>query len=371
MGMLTNRVFPARPSAWRSIARRILREKLALDSLFPSGRAFMPCKISVDLTYRCNTRCAVCCRHGRDVFSASGCLTDDAFLEKSAFEAVLQELKRLKPTVYFTGGEPLLHPDATSMAAVAGALGSYVSINTNGLLLEERADALACAGVDRVILSVAPTPDLCEQERGVPYERLLAGARALRKNHSRRSPALALNCVITPVNSQRLEGLADMARELGADSVNLQHLMYSNEQRIIAHDAILKEMFNEAAAYCCLAAQAQAVDVEAVQQAVQRLRAAGLRLRLEPDLPKNSWHEYYASTEAALPGRCLAPWTTLVIMPDAGLSCCRPLHIGRAGMDSVKDAWNSSKAVLFRQRLNKGLLPGCARCCVRKYGDAG
>jgi MoaA/NifB/PqqE/SkfB family radical SAM enzyme len=359
-----------RPRVWPSLLRRLLRQRVPLDYWLLGGRAFWPSQISVDLTYRCNARCRMCCQAGPETLTIPSRSEPGGFLERAAFEAVLAELRPLRPTVYLTGGEPLLHPEATALAALARAFGLYVSINTNGLLLEERGRELAEAGVDRVILSVAPAPDLCESERGVPYQRLLAGVRSLRPGKAGRRPLLVLTCVITPANCGRLNELAGLARELGANGVTLQHLMFSDETHIRAHAETLKSVFGEDVPFSGLATPAGAVDVEAVRRGVRALRAAGVRLRLEPNVPEAAWPAYYTSLAVLLRGRCLAPWTTLALMPDGGLSCCRPLRLGRAGMDMVRSVWNNDRAVAFRRRIRQGLLPGCVRCCSRAYGRA-
>lgn len=362
-------IFGIKVDVWPGALRRLLRQWLPLDYWFLQGRAFLPARLSVDLTYSCNACCKMCCRLGPDVFAAPTMPVDGAMLEQAAFESVCVELKRLRPTVYFTGGEPLLHPKVAKFISFARALGFYSSINTNGILLEERAVELVQAGVNKIILSVAPAPDLCLQERGVSYERLQAGVREIRSAaSSSHEPVLSLSCVVTPSNCNRLAELADVAHGLNVSSVTLQHLMFSDEQHVRAHAETLSSMFAEKDSYSALMMRGGSIDVAALGNAVQALHAAGLRVRLEPEIPESAWPAYYASVETYLPGRCLAPWTTLVVMPDGGLSCCRPLLLGRAGTDTVRSVWNNSKAVAFRRYLKRRWLPGCARCCARTYG---
>ncbi len=367
----TGMIFAIRPGVWPSLLLRMLRRKMPLDYRFLNGRAFLPSQISIDLTYRCNTCCIVCCQSGPDVCISPGKRAGHEFLDKAAFEKVLKEMRIKQPTIYLTGGEPLLHPEAPAMIALARSMGFYVSINTNGILLEQYARELVKAGVNRVILSVSPTPELCWEERKIQYDCLEQGAKKLRSVQSGHRPILSLTCVVTPANCRYLDKLAGMAREFGADNLVLQHLMFSDETLINAHAAALKLEFGEHAAYSGLLASKAIVDLAILQKEINILRSAGARLRLEPDIPRSKWPAYYSAAGVDVVGRCLAPWTTLVLMPDGGLSCCRPLRLGQAGVDRVQAIWNSPKAVMFRRRIKQELLPGCARCCAREYRQAG
>jgi len=85
----------------------------------------------VELTDRCNERCVHCYAE-----SSPDC---SARLSRKEISHVLEQARRLgRPTVQFTGGDPLLHPDLLFAVQTAHELDyQAVEIYTNGLALSE------------------------------------------------------------------------------------------------------------------------------------------------------------------------------------------------------------------------------------------
>ncbi len=354
------------PAMLWSAARRRLRDALPLDAWLGNGRAWLPSRLSIDLTYACNAECEACCQRGKDAHFEPRPPDRERMLEPDALAAVIGEARAWRPTVYLTGGEPLLHPDLGRIIGGIKAAGLYCSLNTNGSLLSERAGELCAAGVDKVIVSVEPSEGAQAANRGVPFSAIRAGLAALRE--CERGPEIALNCVITPRNWRELDSLAGSAAALGASNVALQHFMFSSRALIAAHRAILADFGETDACYGNTTMDSGEIDAAAVWQSLRRLRASGLKLRVDPPVPEKRLRDYYSSPQPRLPGLCLAPWTTATVMPDGGISLCRPINIGMAGRDRLRTVWNGEKARRFRRALLKqGQLPGCARCCSRRF----
>ncbi|UMB67527.1 GTP 3',8-cyclase MoaA [Mycobacterium paraterrae] len=115
------------------------------------GRAATDLRVS--LTDRCNLRCTYC-------MPASGLpwLGAAELLRSDEIERVVRiAVTRLGVTkVRFTGGEPLLAKQLDVVVAATAALSPRpeIALTTNGVLLADRAEALARAGVDRVNVSL-------------------------------------------------------------------------------------------------------------------------------------------------------------------------------------------------------------------------
>jgi cyclic pyranopterin phosphate synthase len=109
--------------------------------------------LRVSLTDRCNLRCTYC-------MPAAGLpwLGDAELLQPGEIDRLVRiAVTRLGVTkVRFTGGEPLLAKHLDSVVAAAAALQPRpeIALTTNGVLLADRAEALARAGVDRVNVSL-------------------------------------------------------------------------------------------------------------------------------------------------------------------------------------------------------------------------
>lgn len=111
-----------------------------------------PAVLQVEVTTRCNMRCAMC------VKSAPGSDIPEADLDLAAFKRLGPALTRCRALVLNGIGEPLLNPDLARMAGFARGMmpeSGWIGFQTNGLLVtEELADRLVRAGVDTICISV-------------------------------------------------------------------------------------------------------------------------------------------------------------------------------------------------------------------------
>ena len=110
--------------------------------------------LRVSITDRCNMRCTYCMPS--EVFGPG-----HAFLPRSdllTYEEIDAVVAALAPRglrkVRITGGEPLLRRDLDRLVRMVASRGIEVALTTNGLLLAERAEQLAEAGLDRVTVSL-------------------------------------------------------------------------------------------------------------------------------------------------------------------------------------------------------------------------
>jgi MoaA/NifB/PqqE/SkfB family radical SAM enzyme len=91
-------------------------------------------RVYVELTNKCNLTCSTCMRNVWNVKYGR--------MSAQVFERVLSGLDGCdrKPELFLGGyGEPLSHPEALEMIALARSRGFQVSLITNGILLTEEA----------------------------------------------------------------------------------------------------------------------------------------------------------------------------------------------------------------------------------------
>ena len=122
-----------------------------------SQRRPFPSKLFVELTTRCNLRCAMCVKQAPGQGLVEGDMDDETFAR------IAPAFPHLESLVLNGIGEPTLHRGLESFieqAKAAMPAGSWVGFQTNGQLLgRRRAESLVEAGVDRICISadsVAP-----------------------------------------------------------------------------------------------------------------------------------------------------------------------------------------------------------------------
>jgi putative metalloenzyme radical SAM/SPASM domain maturase len=125
-----------------------------------------PSKLFVEVTTRCNLRCAMCVKQ-----SGAACLPEGDF-SRAHFAALEECMGGLEALVLNGIGEPLLHPDLEYFIRRARDLmpsRSWVGFQTNGFLLgEKRAASIVGSGADRVCVSVdASSAETFSAVRGV------------------------------------------------------------------------------------------------------------------------------------------------------------------------------------------------------------
>ena len=179
------------------------------------GRPLSALRVSV--IDQCNLRCTYCMP--ADVFNKNyPYLRPEDILSFDEILFVIQSAMRLGVNkIRLTGGEPLLRPNLNQLIHKIKALGiEEVALTTNGLLLDEQADALYHAGLDRVTVSLdALHPNLFQKisGRSISIQKVLDGLQAA-KNVGFKN--MKINAVIQRgVNESEIYPLAQYARTEG------------------------------------------------------------------------------------------------------------------------------------------------------------
>jgi len=124
----------------------------------------------------CNLECTHC------LVDSSPRNKSQAFLERDAVRERLAEAEALGvKEIYFTGGEPFLHPEMTAILADALAVGP-TTVLTNGTLVTERlaAELAALAGASRYSLEIRVSLDHPDPVRNDAVRGVGAHAKAVR-----------------------------------------------------------------------------------------------------------------------------------------------------------------------------------------------
>lgn len=200
---------------------------LPLPAPAPPARSPHPSKLFVEVTTRCNLRCAMCPRE------APGGAIRDGDMSAETFARLAPAFSRLDALILNGIGEPLLHPKLEVFVAEARRgmpASGWVGFQTNGQLLDRaRARALAGAGVDRICISAdAVTPELFGAlRRGGQQARVEEAVAALHEAARRRGRPIAVGVefVVMRENLSQLPALVRWAGERGVGFVIATHLL--------------------------------------------------------------------------------------------------------------------------------------------------
>ncbi len=193
------------------------------------------------LTDACNLRCTQCYADSGGAWRPSA-----AELSTSEVCALLAELRDAGGrAVTFSGGEPLLRPDLSELAAEARRLGLQVTIVTNGTRLDPTSVARLLPLVDHLQVSLdgatAPAHDAL-RGRG-SFEAVLAGLRAVVAAGG--AARLRLSCTLLAENLDSALALPALARSLGVRCVRYVNVVSDGRARgrwarmVPPHDRLL------------------------------------------------------------------------------------------------------------------------------------
>ncbi len=173
-----------------------------------AAREYIPLDVSIELTNRCNHRCAHC--YIPDFDAPDGISTDRIL-------RLLDELAELGTLfLALTGGEPLLRREWPVIAHRARQLGFHVMLLTNGALIdEETADHIAELALQARISFHSADPSVFDRITGSPgsFNRVLAGVERLARRHA----AVELTVPITALNRDAASTVPELARRLGVE----------------------------------------------------------------------------------------------------------------------------------------------------------
>jgi len=198
----------------RSIPKIVLSLRLFTISQF-----FPPSLVQVETTTRCNLRCRTCIRSkeaGED-------------MPFGLFKSLINQLghSSFAPRkIDLTGvGEPLLHPELTSMVEYAKEHGLEVSFTSNFTIIDQRiAIDLIKAKLDYLYISVdAASKEIFEKMRsGADFEKVMENVKLFVKTRNDRisnGPKLLFRSTISEVNTGEATALIRLAEALGVDGI--------------------------------------------------------------------------------------------------------------------------------------------------------
>lgn len=298
-----------------------------------------------ELTYACPLQCPYC-SNPIDFARHKDELNTEEWLR------VLSEARKLGAVqLGFSGGEPLTRQDLPLLVRHARELGYYSNLITSGYgLSEETIVALKEAGLDHIQVSIQASDETLNDE--------LAGTRSYRHKREvahlvkKHGYPMVLCVVIHRKNIHQMEGILQMAEELGADYLELANTQYYGwAHRNRDH---------------LLPTRAQFEVAEAIAQRYKEKLKGRMKIYyVVPDLYEDR------------PKACMNGWGTtfLTIAPD-GLAL--PCHSARElpGLDcpnikemSVRQIWEESAA--FNKFRGEEWMQEPCRSCPERARDFG
>lgn len=325
-----------------------------------------PEMLTMFVTDRCNLKCRQC--HYAHTDSPGYQLNHVGMMDPKIFRKVMEEIPE-GPLVSITGGEPLLHPEITTLISEAKKRGRICSITTNGWLLERKAELLRDAGLDILIVSVDGLKDTHNRIRGErSFERLRDGLAAVLRLPNR--PLTFVAIAISDMNYDKLIPVYEQALKWGVDGMNINHLWLQTDTMSEAYNQRFSIFPADQVAWDV---QPERIDVTRLADDITTIRRRnwGARFLLSeaPYLNREEIAAWYQQPEQPVKYKTVCcGWTRLKVWADGKVKPCRGWVVGDVTQQHVMEIWNGRGYQDFRRTLAEhGMLPICTRCCWIAY----
>lgn len=346
----------------------------------------LPMSIVIRTTERCILKCRMCGQNGEHGRLAGVKAGDRQRVDPAVYDNLCEDLARwrIKPFVKFTGGEPLLEwgvlkPVIEKMVRA----GCSIKFNTNGVLLKNAdfAAEVVKAGTHFLSISVhgdeATHTDICRVPTAFrDIGRGIRQVREARDRLGRSYPMILLSCVVSTWNEDACHALSRVARDWGADWLNIQFLNYLTPARSAAAHDLARDRFDitEQPWRGFEIPELTRIDPEKLADTIAALKRESpcpvSTLKIG-GMTADRIRAYYATDEILRRRVCHMPYVTAFVVPPGRSVFCidYPWYFyGDLREENLSDAWFGDRAGAWRRALvdyyrrHGRNFPQCLRC---------
>ncbi len=296
-----------------------------------------PLYVAWELTHRCNARCRHCYSS-----SSPDAPTANELSTASALHLIDELADAGLLVLAFSGGEPMLRRDWATLVERAVRRGLSVNVGTNGSSITPRtADRIATLGIKSVTVSVdSHRPAVHDEFRQLPglFDKAVRAIDLL----SSRGVRVVVGFTPTRVNWRDGRGVIDLAREHGAEAVNLSEYVPAGRGSIdlALQPEELRSVLEDWIAWR--------------EELAGQITIIWHDCRVAMIVPAKDRRDYLGCGAGRLVGR---------ILPDGAITPCvfLPTRIGTYPERSFADIW-SDDGLLARFRQRTAFTGNCGTC---------
>lgn len=353
----------------------LVRNRLSKIRGIPdNGRAGRPVQVHLQPTLACNLHCRMCIQNGPAGYLRGGDPIVKAHLPVSVYEKVLQDSASHGPFVHIWGGEPLLYREIDDLVDTVRRLDLPVMLTTNSVKGMDHFETLMKLDVLRI--SIDGPADVHDSIRGRPgtFQAAMDLIRAVGEERRKRKvywPRIVTNSLIIDESYERLLDTVRILAELPLDRCDLSLPMFTTEDRGRAYERILEKHWNtQARTWKGFVIEGLEVDLEKLVESLHFIRKnfSKTKFSLFPIGRISGVYDWYLDLDRTYGfDTCHAVMDNFNVLPNGDVVICNDLPdlvIGNVTESSMPEIWNGEIARSFRQRLKKGFLPVCSRCCL-------
>ncbi|MBN2353534.1 MAG: radical SAM protein [Spirochaetales bacterium] len=354
----------------------------------PAFACDVPREIGVQLTYRCNLRCAHCFQWNEDGhFRRLEKEKRSLELSPDAIEKLFRATRETKAGLYAWGGEPLMYSEWGRLSRLIESDPRWTVLCTNGLLVEENLESLLrISSRLALLLSIDGLEEDNDAVRGRgSFGKIMKNMELLRELRKRKEfrGIISVNCVLTDRTAGKMPELADYFESLGIDTLFLSFPWYISRETGEAMDAYCRDRLAwldpvrepGTGSWHCYTHRIDGTKIPVLAEGMKKISSASrkIRIRFQPALRADELAPFVLGAGAPAQGRtgCLSLSYRLDVLADGTIPACKAFPetvMGNIYSGEVLDVWKSGRFNRFRETIRQELMPVCAKC-VLLYRD--
>ncbi len=344
----------------------------------------LPDEVGIQLTNRCNLRCAHCFQWNKEGFFNN--FKESVRRKEISFEIVkkiLVDTSEVKSNLYLWGGEPLNYGEWDKLSDELEKDPRWTVLCTNGIDIEKRLDSIVKISPNlAMLISLDGFRQENDSIRGKgTYLKIMRNIDLLmdlkRKNIFRGE--ISVNCVISENMAGHMFEFAMMLEEKGINTLYFCFPWYIPEIRAIHMDAFFRENFSwlrepadgHIASWHSFKYSLMPLLAGKITEEMKRInsRVWKIRLRYQPALEMEEVEDFIRGREITAQKRtkCIGITNRMNVMPDGRVTVCKlfpEFEIGDLNKMSVSEIWKSRDFDRAREILSRGLMPVCSKCVL-------
>jgi MoaA/NifB/PqqE/SkfB family radical SAM enzyme len=330
--------------------------------------------ISFTVTNACNLRCKMCGQ-----WSEEGYIKNKAKCPDPVTKMKLEDWKRLVDEaanyqirfILVRGGEPFLFPGLIELLEYINSKGIFISLDTNGTMLEKYAEDLANIGNMHITFSIDGPEEIHDNVRGIKgsFKKTKENIVLMQKLDRDHRITKSICFTISKFSYKGLGAMPDVARSMNIESVNIVPYYYVPDEVGKQYEKELKDVFDSSAySWKGFHHDDSGIDFEIFTKELAKYKANLNGIENFPYLPLTleeykSW--FSDSTTLVGSSECKNVERLIDIQPDGEANFCvdyPDYSFGNARESTIKELWNSPKAEKFREYRRMKPLAVCNRC---------
>ncbi len=330
--------------------------------------------ISFTLTNNCNLRCRMCGQWSENGYIKNDSAKVSSQMDLSCWKKLVDEISQHKIRfILIRGGEPFLFKGIIELLDYISQKGIFLSIDTNGTIIDKFANDLVRIGNMHITFSVDGPQEVHDSVRKVEgsFNKIkdnIALLNNLEKTSSKKI-SKSICFTISKYNYKSLDKMPGVARSMGINSINIVPYYFYSAEVGKKYEEELKTNFDCAAfSWKGFYHEESGVDFELFRDLHNKYLEELKGVENFPYMPltQEEYKTWFKDSFTPVGStKCLNVENLIDIQPDGSANFCVDLPdytIGNVKNSTIEEVWNSERADKFRKYRREKPLVACYRC---------